>query len=263
MDGLGTLPSMPKKPRDSRLIETEAIVVAYAMSRLDAAFLARFHFKSWRAAFASTGASLGVPAASMKNLRDEFDPLHGFRRGWHQRPLRPNRQRVLSEFCEVSDDALLEVVENLLRGDKETTEEIVRPLALAKERVENVAERLRTGRLAEEFFVANCEPLCGVRRESLLDRRQEASGFDFGVRGRDELAIEVKGLKVRAGPILFTDFEWRTARTRRGDYWLVVVGNLSTSPLGKLWRNPADLLTVASRARRSTVVSWQATVSVA
>jgi hypothetical protein len=84
----------------------------------------------------------------MKNLRDEFDPLHGRRKGWHQRPIRSNRQRVLSEFCEVRDDALLEIVAPLLAGDHHAVSEVVRPLAMAKARIEDVAERLRTGRLA-------------------------------------------------------------------------------------------------------------------
>lgn len=233
------------------------------MSRLDVVFLARFRFKTWRAAFIATGKSLAVPPASMKNLRDEFDPLHGFRKGWHQRPLRPNRQRVLSEFYEVSDDALLEVVDRLLERDRETSDAIILPLAFAKERVENVAERLRTGRLAEEFFLAHSEPLCGVQSGKLIDSRQNAAGFDFGVAGRPELAIEVKGLKPTSGPVLFTDLEWRTARFRQGNYWLVVIGNLAAKPKGKLWRNPAESLGVISRPRRTTVVAWQATVSVA
>lgn len=247
--------------RDSRLIEVEAILVAYAMSRLDAAFLARFRYRSWKTAFTVTGAALGVPAASMKNLRDEFDPIHGFRKGWHGRALRPNRQRVLSEFCEVSDDALLEIVERLLRGDSDASEEIVRPLAFARERIENVAERLRTGRLAEDFFVNNSELICGVRTPSLVDRRQDALGYDFSIAGRPDIAIEVKGLKPASGPVLFTDLEWRTARTFQDRYWLVVVGNIADIPVGKLLRNPAGLLTVSAILRRSTTISWRAVVS--
>ncbi len=72
-----------------KLIEVEAIIVAYAMSRLDAQFLMRFSYESWREAFRATGSRLGVPPASMKNLRDEFDPLHpNGRKGWHKRRLR-------------------------------------------------------------------------------------------------------------------------------------------------------------------------------
>ncbi len=251
------------KSRDSRLIEVEAIIVAYAMSRLNDVFLARFRFKSWRSAFASASSSLGVPAASMKNLRDEFDPLHGFRKGWHQRPMRPNRQRVLSEFSEVSDDALLEVVDRLLARDQDAAAEIVNPIAFSKVRVENVAERLRTGRLAEEYFVANSRDICGVPAKSLRDCRQDAAGYDFAIVDRPRIAIEVKGLKSRFGGILFTDLEWRTARGRSENYWLVVVGDIGGAPQARIWRDPSRVLEVRSSLRRSTTVSWQATVSIA
>ncbi len=43
-----------------KLIETNAIIVAYAMSRLDSRFLQRFRFSSWNQAFRETGEWLGV-----------------------------------------------------------------------------------------------------------------------------------------------------------------------------------------------------------
>lgn len=251
-----------KSKRDSRFIETEAIIVAYAMSRLNERFLARFRFSSWRRAFAATGSALDVPATSMKNLRDEFDPLHGFRRGWHNRLLRPNRQRVLAEFCEVSDEALLEISERIFLRDNQVRNEVVQSIAFAKERIENVAERLRTGRRAEEFFLANTEQICGLSAMSMIDRRQDAVGFDFAVADRPELAIEVKGLKTRSGQVLFTDFEWRTARSVGKNYWLVVIGNLDANPGGKLWRNPTDCLQANAVLHHVAAVSWRARVSV-
>src|SRR5690242_20035220 len=96
--------------RNSRQrIETEAIILGYAMSRLDTRYLAETAAQSWRHAFATASTALTIPSASIKNLRDEFDPLHGNRRkGWRGRAMRPNRQRVADEFAEVSDDALIE-----------------------------------------------------------------------------------------------------------------------------------------------------------
>jgi hypothetical protein len=164
------------------LIETEAIIVAYAMSRLDEGFLKRLRFRSWREAFKSTGDRLGVPASSMKNLRDEFDPIHpNSRKGWHKRPLRANRQRVLGEFCDASDEAVMEVASRLLAGDKEVQELVTKPIATARGSFENVAERLRTGRMAEAYFLANCERVCGIPLKSLIDFRDQACGFDFRV----------------------------------------------------------------------------------
>ena len=246
---------------NKRLIETEAIIVAYAMSRLNTTFLEKFGHNSWRSAFAATGSSLGVSVASMKNLRDEFDPLHGFRKGWHQRPLRPNRQRVLLEFCDVSDEALLEVVRALLKRDDETRMQIASPIITTKVRVENVAERLKTGRIAEEFFLAHSKAICGIGTDRLIDKRLDAAGFDFAITGQSQIAIEVKGIKKHKGPILFTDLEWRTALSRKSDYWLIIVGNIASIPTGKLLDNPASRLSVSSIIRQAITVSWQATVS--
>ncbi len=175
----------------------------------------------------------------MKNLRDEFDPVHAnARRGWHKRPLRPNRQRVLGEFCDASDEAVLEIVARLLAGDREVGELITKPLAEAKETVANVAERIRSGKLAEKYFMEHSEAICGVPAGSLLDCRDLACGYDFGVAGRQALAIEVKGMRPLRGAILFSDNEWRQANRRTADYWLVVVGGLETRPRARLIENP-------------------------
>ncbi|MDQ2730885.1 MAG: hypothetical protein M3Y56_04435, partial [Armatimonadota bacterium] len=171
------------EPLKRTRIETESIVTAYAMSRLDFLYLKARGCSTWREAFAEASAALGEPPASFKNLRDEFDPLHAnSRRGWHQRELRPNRQRVLNELCEVSDDALLELVARILSRDEAATVEAIDSLAVVTRTAHNVAERLLTGRRAEDYFLENCGQLVGVERTSIIDCRIDAGGFDFGVK---------------------------------------------------------------------------------
>jgi len=250
--------------RTRTLIETEAIVVAYAMSRLDKEFLRNFELPSWRAAFLTIGRKFGIPSASIKNLRDEFDPVHSNpRQGWHKRPLRPNRQRVLGEFCDASDQALFEIVGRILRGDREVTECISVPLARRRERVENVAERLRTGRLAEEYFLAHAHEIRGISAAKIVDVRGHACGYDFSLSNRPELAIEVKGLKTAKGDILFTDFEWKEATRRQAMYWLVVVGSLLRNPRQRVIENPTASLRGQIVLRTATAISWRASVAVA
>ena len=57
-------------------IETEAIVIGYAMSRLDTGYLAAPEFKTWEQAFSEAANSLSKPPRTFDNLRDEFDPVH-------------------------------------------------------------------------------------------------------------------------------------------------------------------------------------------
>jgi hypothetical protein len=250
----------PRKP----LLETSALIVGYAMSRLDRAYLEAHQLKSWKEAFRRAGEALKVAPASIKNLRDEFDPVHGnARKGWKDRPMRPNRQRIMGQLCDVSDAALLEMIDRVLAHDPDAVQEVVTPLSKPAERIHNVAERLRTGRLAEAFFLANSETIADVAATLILDHRELARGYDFGVRKRDGIAIEVKGMKQMRGGILFTDREWSEAKARRADYWLVVVGNIEANPVAKLFPDPTTTLQAECKYQTTIAASWRANVAVA
>jgi hypothetical protein len=244
-------------------LEIGALVVGYAMSRLDGGYLLARGCTTWRQAYAEAGGALNEASASFKNLRDEFDPIHpNPRRGWHQRPLRPDRQRVLDELQEVSDDALLELVARVLGRDDESTAEAVDSLAVTTRVAHNVAERLLTGRRAEEYFLTHTQPLLDIAPADVIDFRQAARGFDFGIRGRDETAIEVKGLKERRGGIQFTDREWSEAKYRGGDYLLVVVGNLIAEPVAQVIPDPHSILDARCSYQKSISAVWRSVVDV-
>lgn len=244
-------------------IETEAIVVGYAMSRLDREYLEARNCASWEQAFAEASQALSKPSRTFDNLRDEFDPVHpNPRRGWHQRPLRPNRQRVLDELKDVSDDALLELVARILHQDETAIAEAVDSLAVVNRVAHNVAERLLTGRRAEEYFLAHSESLIQVQESAVLDMRQMACGYDFGVVHKPGWAIEIKGLKAAKGGIQFTDREWREAKIRRENYWLIVIGTLETQPTPRIIRDPHAVLPISSTFRQSLTVEWHSQISV-
>jgi len=250
----------PRKP----LLETSALIVGYAMSRMDRAYLEAHRLKSWKEAFREAGDALKVAPASIRNLRDEFDPVHrNARRGWKNRPMWGSRQRVMGQLCDVSDAALLEMIDRILAHDPEAIEAVVAPLCKPAERIHNIAERLRTGRLAEAFFLAHSEKIADVPASQILDHRDLARGYDFGVRARNGIAIEVKGMKQGKGGILFTDREWSEAKVRRADYLLVVVGNIDTNPIAKLFRDPTATIEAACKYQTTISASWRATVNVA
>jgi len=107
-------------------LDTEAVVIGYAMSRLNDTYLKARDCSTWRQAFTQAAEALSIQPASLKNLRDEFDPFHpNSRQGWHKRDLRPNRQRVLYDLREVSNDALLELIANILERNTEATAEAI------------------------------------------------------------------------------------------------------------------------------------------
>ena len=243
-------------------LETKAIVLGYAMSRLDTDYLCRLGHGSWRQAFLEAASALDLPSSTFKNLRDEFDPVHpNPRQGWHKRTLRANRQRVLDELREVSADGLGELVARILRSDDEPVLEAIDSLSVVTRVAHNVAERLLTGRRAEEHFLQNSEQLVGVSHRELVDLRDAACGYDFGVTSRPEWAIEVKGMRLLNGNIQFTDREWIEAGSRRGDYWVVIVGGLATEPKGEVVRDPHASINALCRFQKTVCAVWQARVS--
>jgi hypothetical protein len=251
---------MPETSRNR--LETAAIIVGYAMSRLDGRYLDSQGVRNWKTAFERAAKALRVPATSLKNLRDEFDPFHtNARKGWRLRPLRPNRQRVMGDLCELSDDALIESVNRLLNRDPTATEELLDSFIEVRPRAHNVAERLFTGRRAESLFVCNCEAWIGIPRSEIVDRRDSALGFDFAVAGISERAIEVKGLRSDSGAIQFTDREWSEAKVRRSEYWLVVVGHVVAEPKFRLWKDPHSILSVQCRYQQSVAAVWTSRVA--
>lgn len=255
---------MSDKDAHTRL-DIEAIVIGYAMSRLDARYLAARHLQTWRQVYAEAGDTLSCPPMSLKNLRDEFDPVHSNpRQGWHRNTdrLRPSRQRVLDELEVLSDDALLELVSRILSQDEEAVAPAIDSLAVTTHVAHNVAERLLTGRRAEEYFLAHCANLIGFDSSQVVDQRQAARGFDFGISNRPELAIEVKGMKQPRGDIQFTDREWLEAEYRGEQYWLAVVGNLIAEPVARIIRDPHAVLVARCSYKTTIAAVWRSTVSI-
>jgi hypothetical protein len=247
---------------ESSRLNTEALVIGYAMSRLDRDYLTAQGCSTWEQAYTQAAQALTRPPQTFKNLRDEFDPFHANpRRGW-QRPIRLDRQKVLEELKDVSKDALLELVDRILKREEQVTAEAIESLLPVNRVAHNIAERLLTGRLAEDYFMRHVYSLIQIEPSNLVDCRQAACGYDFGVGGRPEWAIEVKGLKQAKGNVQFTDREWSEARIRQENYWLVVVGNIASQPIPRIIRNPHDLLSARSTYRQSIAIEWHSMVSV-
>ena len=244
------------------VIKPESLVVGYALSRLDKRLLNAMGWKTWGIAYSSASKALREKKSSVRLLRDEFDPFFdNGRQGWWKRPPHPTRIAVLREFDMMTDAALIDTVRRILSRDTAPLKEVFDSLCRPATRVANVAERLYTGRLAEEFFLSSCASIIGFEPREICDMRQSALGYDFGVKPRPELAIEVKGMKKRRGDVLFTDREWSEALARRANYWLVVVACLPDSPTAKLFANPSRKLSPERRIVQVERQEWCARVA--
>ncbi len=199
----------------------------------------------------------------MKLLRDEFDVFFANgRRGWILRDPHPSRLAVLYEFETVSDEALLEVVRRALAQDEYSLQEIYGHISEQPVRVANVAERLLTGRRAEDHFIRTCHEIINVPSSSLTDLRNTACGFDFSSDRFPGVAIEVKGIKATTGGILFTEREWLEAQKRQRDYWVIVIGNIPIDPTSRVFQDPINSFEARCQIVRSAATVWSAQVSV-
>lgn len=157
---------------------------------------------------------------------------------------------------------MIELVRRVLKRDLEATEEAIDSLVEPTRILYNVAERLLTGRRAEEYFIGNYNCILNLENVNLFDKRTAAVGYDFEIDTISGIAIEVKGIKKRKGYIQFTDKEWKEAKIRRDSYWLVVVGNLEGEPSTSLIRDPSNVLDASCRYQKTISASWSSVVCV-
>ena len=80
-------------------VREKLILTGLYLSKYDAAGLKKLGFESFVEAFNVIGYALGQKPASIKNYRDEFDPLFpNKRQGWHQRPTRDYCLKIFTEY---------------------------------------------------------------------------------------------------------------------------------------------------------------------
>ncbi|MDR3690955.1 MAG: DUF3883 domain-containing protein [Fimbriimonas sp.] len=252
-----------RKAEPENRLRPDALVVGYALSRLNRSLLSALGYGTWDQAYAATSAALEVKHNSIKLLRDEFDVFFpNGRRGWLLREPHPSRLAILREFESVSDVALVEVVRRILAKDQESVQDILKHVREPAVRVANVAERLLTGRRAEEHFMRTCQEIIGVPSGSLADLRHTACGFDFSTDRLPGVALEIKGMKVGSGGILFTEREWTEAQALRQDYWVIVIGNLDAAPAARVYQDPTRVFEAKCQIVRSASTVWSAQASV-
>jgi len=252
---------------------TLALAVAYYLSRFDEQAYRNLGYTHKNKAHSEIGSLLGVNPNSIKNMRDEYDPIHeNNRAGWHQRPLRPSRIKILEAFQKLPEEELRQVVLRILEEASGSThedsisvivEQIASPKRKKSEKDSVFVVRGPTGRKAEEYFIEyhrqSGRPIMGT----LKDMRDMGCGFDFEIRNNDTLAyIEVKGINDATGGISFTSKEWETARQSGSAYYLVIVSNLTTeSPHINIINNPATILKPRKSVIETVQIRWNVTAA--
>lgn len=238
------------------------LYVSYYLSRFNNQALANLGYRTWNIAFNDIGERLQVKSHSVKNWRDEFDPLFEYRAGWYQRPMTPSRVKVAQALENLNEVQIREIVKDILSGKikNEPDEEklLLNIVSDDKGQVNrNFISRAPTGHAAEEFFIRHHAETNSPISGDLIDCRDFGCGYDFKiVSGDTETYVEVKGLADISGGILFTDKEWRTANEKEENYILCLIKNIQNSPSAHFIINPARQLTPKKNIYTTIQISW-------
>ena len=239
---------------------TKQVLAGLFLSRFDHEGLRALGFKSFTEAFNAKGFALGARPASIKNYRDEFDPLYSTKRkGWHLRPMRGYCKAASDEYAAMplkEFTALLKSVIcergplDILSDDSESDPETE----------SSFAKRLITGQAAEKYFEVIHPTLPTLSDYALENVTNLGCGFDYRLRKSktdDFLAVEVKGLNDSSGKISLTNKEHRVAGLLSHRFYLFVVRNFREKPFHTIYCNPLKSELIFSRQETKVIqVNW-------
>jgi hypothetical protein len=246
-------------------IRQKLILSGLYLSKFDSLGLKSLGLDNFVEAFNVIGYALGSRPASVKNYRDEFDPLFpNPRKGWHKRPTREYCREVYEKYKGLDLAEFTGLVrsffgfDNNLQIEAAQTEE-------SGEGSSAFAQRLVTGLAAERYFESVCASLPVFQGLLLGNTTQFGCGYDFRMRPEpnreDFLAIEVKGLKDQSGSLSMTPKEYAAASELKERFFLFVVRNFREAPNHTIFQNPiSSALQFKKKETVIVQISWSTTV---
>lgn len=240
-----------------------AIIVAFYLSKFDKEGLKNLGFKNDSEAFEKTAQVLGIKKNYVKFRRDEFDPIHPWRKGW-QRPMDNRIIRAIEALQDLSEVDLREIVNKILTDSEFQENEVLNQITSlfiedkkSKKTKGVFILRGPTGKLAEEFYMKYYSKTKEPVEGNLIDCRELGVGYDFRIEtSTAPYFIEVKGLSEISGGILFTNKEWITAKEKGDSYFLCIISNIADTPNVKFIENPAVKLNPKKNIYTTVQVNW-------
>ncbi len=217
------------------------ILTGLYLSKYDTVGLNELGFDSFIEAFNVIGYALGHKPASIKNYRDEFDPLFpNKRKGWHKRPTRAYCLEVFEDYKDLDLATFTALIKSFAGYDESAWSELEPKRDLTKGE-SLFARRLVTGLAAENYFQSVFQTLWQFKNCTLENTTRVGCGYDFRLHPPtpdDFLAVEVKGLAERSGGLSLTPKEYEMASALAGRFFLFVVKNFRESPFHIIYCNP-------------------------
>jgi hypothetical protein len=241
-------------------IRDKAVITGLYLSKFSEIALKELGFNSFQEAFNVLGFSLGSNPASIKNYRDEFDPLFpNNRKGWHKRAIRDYCKHFYNEFVNVSFNEFSILIKSFLIDNYELEEFISK--VERKDFSESIAKRLLTGKAAEEYFKKEYSKIQEFNLFNLTDTTNLACGFDYRLSfDSDFYCVEVKGLNEMKGSIQFTEKEYNVAQYMKSNYCLFIVKNFKENPIHDVLFDPLNSQLIFKEFKREIIQTTYSTV---
>ncbi|MFA7444352.1 MAG: DUF3883 domain-containing protein [Flavobacteriaceae bacterium] len=217
----------------------KSILAGLYLSKYDIKGLSELGFNTFQEAFNIIGYSLQSKPSSIKNYRDEFDPLFpNNRKGWHNRPIREYCKKIYTEFQEIDFHSFSEIIKSLLIENYDLQKFLK---TINKDYNESISKRQLTGKAAEEYFKKEYKNIDFFKSFELQDTTLMACGFDYKLSyDTNFYCIEVKGLSESKGSIQMTENEFNVAEKLKEKYCLFVVKNFKEKPIHDIIFNPLN-----------------------
>lgn len=217
----------------------KAIFVGLFLSRFSQKALDAFNFSGYHQAYNVLGFALNIKPKSINNYRDEFDPYFpNGRKGWN-RPVRPRSKKIFDLAKNLTFEQFVFLIKAHLSHTEIDWADIKKPLRYCSDKREFSAERLITGKAAEEYFVQKYPSIEVFSGFQITNTTNLGCGFDFKLsKGLERFYVEVKGMNDKSGSILMTEKEHRVAEELLDRYCLFVVKDFRQTPFHDYYFDP-------------------------
>lgn len=223
-------------------LRQKAILAGLYLSKFNERGLYELGFENFTEAFNVIGYSLGVQPASIKNYRDEFDPVFpNERKGWHKRDMRQYCKEVYTSYKELNLNKFSTLLKQIIYKNSDL-DILMEKVSQKEDKKSSFAKRLITGQAAEKYFKDKYTEIDIFKNCSIEDCTNAGCGFDFKLisENKNFLGIEVKGLNSMNGVIALTNKEYTVAQYMVDRYFLFVVKNFRENPFHEIIQHPSS-----------------------
>ncbi len=241
----------------------KAMLMGLFIAKFDKRALNSFGFTSKQEAYNVFGYAVKASPNSIKLYKQEYDPYYpNGNRGFAKRKTKTHCLDIMKRFDDLSFEEFQCIVNMFVLDKYVDLRDIRIDKRQSKER-KFIANRLLTGKAAEEYFVMNYQNITPFKNYLLTDTTNMGSGFDYKLSlNADNYYVEVKGINERQGSILMTDKEHRMAEILLERYCLFVVCNFKKSPIHQMFFNPLydERLLFTKQERHVTQISYTSNI---